>query len=139
MTMVANLLGNDETTATVTSPLLPPSPPPLQQEESDVKEQQTLYVPSYKYENNNNNMIAYLISKGVDINQPWGSTATTAMHVVKSSNIARQLIDHGADVHATDMFRRMPLHVVYSVDIAKLLIEYGGADVNGRNKVCRGQ
>jgi ankyrin repeat protein len=87
-------------------------------------------------------VVAYLISKGADVNAREAFYGDTPLHVVASDSViieygvsspkkvAELLLSHGADVNAIDKDGRSPLDFANEVDVnsavAKLLISKGG-------------
>ncbi len=87
-------------------------------------------------------LVKTLLSNKADVNQKsqlryWGQDSIildkTPLHFVNSAEIAKLLIEKGADVNAQDSYGWMPLHYAKDVNIARLLIEKG-ADINARGK-----
>ena len=50
---------------------------------------------------------------------------TTALHVARSSAVARTLIEYGADVNAKNSRGMSPLHRVHNVGVARILLQNG--------------
>ncbi len=78
-----------------------------------------------------------LIKAGVDVNGTrFYYDNTTALHIAAQYNqfeLAKLLIDKGANIDTKDSYGNTPLHSVRKIEIAKLLVE-NGADVNSRNR-----
>ena len=71
-----------------------------------------------------------LILSGVNVNIiNINIDSITPLHCVKNPEIAKFLIENGADVNAIDVCNDTPLHYVENLEIAKLLLE-NGANVN---------
>ncbi|MCQ2572086.1 MAG: ankyrin repeat domain-containing protein [Alphaproteobacteria bacterium] len=77
--------------------------------------------------------IESLINNGADINyrrhQTYPLIQLLKHHLL---DIAKFLINSGADVNVSDKHHNTPLHTAKSADIAELLIK-NGADVNAKN------
>jgi len=73
---------------------------------------------------------------GADVNAKYGRDGDTPLPVAARNNhkdIAKLLLDKGADVNATDLNRmNMPLHIAAGCDITKLLLDRG-ANVNAKD------
>ena len=88
--------------------------------------------------------VRQLLEKGADVNVGKGTCGGTPLHVVaawvswSSTEVAKLLIEKGADVNARNCLQETPLHRVASsyLAMAKLLIEKG-ADVNARDSSQR--
>ena len=60
----------------------------------------------------------------------------SSLHHVKNAEIAKLLIENGANVNAKDVFGYAPLHYTRNADIAKLLVD-NGADINAKEANCQ--
>lgn len=60
----------------------------------------------------------------------WGDTP---LHLAKTVDEARRLLDQGADVNARRLDGFTPLHFAYQLDMARLLLDRG-ADINAKTK-----
>jgi ankyrin repeat protein len=73
---------------------------------------------------------ALLVTSGSDVNQgDGGNTALHAASRFKQLEMVRWLLDHGANVNASDYERKTPLHVAVEsghADVAELLRRRGG-------------
>ncbi|KAG7445140.1 ankyrin [Guyanagaster necrorhizus] len=72
-----------------------------------------------------------LLSKGADVHAADIIEDETPLHVVRSAEAARALIEFGANVNA--LKRSTPLHSCISADIAEALLQ-NGADVNAPDR-----
>ncbi len=77
------------------------------------------------------NTVKEQLDNGADVNVV-NETGETALHVVQSKNIARLLIDHGANANAKDDSKMTPLFNK-DIEIAGLLLD-AGADINAKDK-----
>jgi len=73
-----------------------------------------------------------LIKQGIDVNVRVRSHGITPLCYAKNVEIAKLLIENGADVNAKNNVGETPLFKTQSVEIAKLFIE-NGADVNAKS------
>ena len=71
------------------------------------------------------------LALGVDVNVV-NETQQTALHVTQDTDIARLLLEHGADIHAQDDTGTTPIFNK-EIEIAKLLLD-AGVDINSRNE-----
>eukprot|EP01064_Diplonema_japonicum_P019659 TRINITY_DN2841_c0_g1_i1.p1 TRINITY_DN2841_c0_g1~~TRINITY_DN2841_c0_g1_i1.p1 ORF type:complete len:292 (+),score=51.91 TRINITY_DN2841_c0_g1_i1:35-877(+) len=80
-------------------------------------------------------VIKSLVAYGADVNAMSVSPQyVSPLHVAvgSSSVIVKDLVDHGADVHARDSLGKTPLHCIQRPDIGALLLD-AGADINARD------
>jgi hypothetical protein len=69
-------------------------------------------------------------------NTPWPLHETSPLHVVRSPEMTRLLLQHGANPNATDRRRNTPLHRAAAAgrtEICKLLLQ-SGANVSAVNR-----
>jgi ankyrin repeat protein len=72
-------------------------------------------------------LVQLLVSRGADVNRRDSSKfAVTPLHNVRNVDIAKFLIDRGANVNATAFGGRTPLFLAASFEIASPLIDRGG-------------
>ena len=86
---------------------------------------------------NNTVRVECAIRNGVSVHSSWGTREPPPLHKAAENNsvdIAKLLIDNGADVNDVDIGDGMPLHFAArnnAPEVAKLLID-NGADVNAK-------
>ncbi len=68
-------------------------------------------------------MLEALLAAGAEPDAPWDNGMTMLMR--GDAATARVLLRHGADVHARDSFGGTALHGVRSPEVARLLVEHG--------------
>ena len=79
-----------------------------------------------------------IVEHSQDVNARGFDDAETPLHVASRrghSDIARLLLEHGADANAHDGYKRNPLHLPSGtglLDVARVLLDHG-ADPNGQN------
>jgi ankyrin repeat protein len=82
--------------------------------------------------------VVSLLDEGVDVNKKSFSVRHTPLHrAVARADIARILLDRGADVNAKDVAGHTPLHLAASggySDTVRILLDRG-ADVNARSSI----
>ena len=77
------------------------------------------------------NIVKEQLAEGVDVNA-INETRQTALHVTQNTEIARLLIEHGADIHAKDDTGTTPIFNK-EIKIAGILLDTG-VDMNSRNE-----
>ena len=89
------------------------------------------------YSNNHPNechsIVEYLIEKGADVNAK-NKDNCTALHFAKTLEVAKTLVEHGADIESVNDFGNTPLILqsrLGRVDIVKYLLSVGAKDTRG--------
>lgn len=85
--------------------------------------------------NGHDDVVMLLLEKGADVNKRGGFGLTTALMETRSTIVAKLLLDHGADVNASDLGGYTALMSAASdgcIDVARLLLS-SGAKVNALN------
>lgn len=80
---------------------------------------------------NSKSCLKFLLENGADIND--GGRSGSPLQFSKSVEIAKYLIDKGANVNTRDRWGNIPLVYVSNKEIAALLVEHG-ADIHTANK-----
>ena len=99
------------------------------------KNDQHYNTPLFKaVDKNNIEIVRLLLEYGVNLKEN-NADGKSILFYVKDKNIAKLLIDNGADVNARDSrHQNTPLFTIDNSEIIKLLISHG-ADVNARNNI----
>ena len=87
--------------------------------------------------NNKIDEVQALLESGVNVNAKASGYrlfgGDTPLHLCHNTEVARLLIDSGADVNALNNAGNTPLHKCHNINIAKILID-SGADVNAKDR-----
>lgn len=80
-------------------------------------------------ENDNIQAVQKYLEEGANANEFDNNLMTGPLFEVKSAQVAKILIEHGADVDRKGFDGRTPLHACRNPEVAKVLLQHG-ADVN---------
>lgn len=100
--------------------------------------------------NNNIDEVRTILKRGADVNDHMNDVITddgirdevTVLHMAAylgHADIAKYLLDHGANLHEVDFERKTPMHYAAEkgrIEIIKILMDYG-ADLHARDRYDR--